>query len=225
MLDKVARKILHGGQESKGKIMEVSISCDAFARLAKISSSNSEGYLRSIWLEVTEAGDVIAVATNRKIAAIEKVGKSTIGVMKMNVCVDEKLVEQCKTEIAFNSSITFVNNEALKFISAKTSLGFVHSGNAGIYATEENAFETWRDWFPDEIPTEPNGGIFSNLENLALLASSSPTASVVFQEIIDNKKPVIVQDIHEPAWLGLFMPRPDAQTRSPEPFSVPGWVK
>ena len=225
MLDKVATEILHGGQEIKGKIMEVSVNCDTFARLSKIALSNQGGYLRSIFLEITEAGDVLAIATNRKIAAIEKIGKSSIGVMKMNVCVDEALVEQCKTEIAFNSSIIFINNPMLKFVSAKTSLGFVHSGNAGIYTTEENAFETWRDWFPDELPTKPNGGIFSNLENLALLASSSPTASVVFQEIIDNKQPVIVQDIHEPAWLGLFMPRPDAQTRSPEPFSIPDWVK
>lgn len=205
--------------------MEVSVTCDVFARLAKIALSNNDGYLRSIFLEITEDGDVLAIATNRKIAAIEKIGKSSLDAMKMNVCVDEKLVEQCKTEVAFNSSVTFINNPMLKFISVKTSLGYVHSGNAGIYATGENAFETWRDWFPDELPTEPNGGIFSNLENLALLASSSPTASVIFQEIIDNKKPVIVQDIHEPAWIGLFMPRPDAQTRSPEPFVIPDWVK
>ena len=209
--------------------MEISITCDVFSRFSKIAASirpdDQRAYLRSIWLEVTETGDVIAVASNAKIAAVEKVGKSEHKGAKFNVCIDDALVNQCETEISFNSSVTFVNNPALKFVSAKTSLGYVHAGNAGVYTDQKNEFETWREWFPDELPAEVNGGIFSNLENLALLASSSPTASVVFQEIIDNKQPVIVQDVHEPAWLGLFMPRPDAQTRSPEPFAIPDWVQ
>lgn len=209
--------------------MEISVSCDTFVRLAKIASSNvSDGkrdYLKSIFLEITEKGDVLAIATNVKIAAIENIGRLTATPGKMNVCVDETLVQQCETEIAFNSSVTFINNPVLNFTSAKTSLGYNHVGNAGVYVDGKNEFETWRNWFPDELPTEANGGIFSNLENLALLASSAPTGSVIFQEIIDNKKPVIVQDVHDDNWLGLFMPRPDAQTRSPEPFAIPAWVK
>ncbi len=209
--------------------MEISVSCDTFVRLAKIALSNvSDGkrdYLKSIFLEITEKGDVLAIATNVKIAAIENIGRLTISPGKMNVCVDETLVQQCETEIAFNSSVTFMNNPVLKFTSAKTSLGYNYVGNAGVYVDGKNEFETWRNWFPDELPTEVNGGIFSNLENLALLASSAPTGSVIFQEIIDNKKPAIMQDVHDDNWLGLFMPRPDAQTRSPEPFAIPAWVK
>ena len=209
--------------------MEISISCDTFARLAKVALSNvldgKRDYLKSIFLEITEKGDALAIATNVKVAAIENIGRLNASPGKMNVCVDDLLVEQCEKETAFNSSITFINNPVLKFISAKTSLGYIHNGNAGVYADGANEFETWRSWFPDELPTEVNGGIFANLKNLSLLASSAPTGSVIFQEFIDNKKPVIVQDVHDENWLGLFMPRPDAKTRSPEPFTIPGWVK
>jgi len=207
------------------KIMELSVSCDTFVRLAKIASSNDAGYLKSIWLEITDKGDVLAIATNRKIAAIEHLGMIKADPGKMNVCVDEAFVQQCQTETAFNGTITFVNNPVLKFVSAKTSLGYVHATNAGVYTDGKNEFETWRDWFPDEMPKKTNGGIFSNLDNLALLASSAPTASVVFQKWIDAEKPVMVRDVHDDKWVGLFMPRPDAKNRSPEPFAIPTWVE
>lgn len=209
--------------------MELSIGCDVFVRLAKIAMSNKlngqRDYLKSVWLEITDKGDVLAIATNVKVAAIEHLGTIKSEPGKMNVCVDDALIEQCKTETAFDGTITFVNNPVLKFISAKTSLGYVHATNAGVYTDEKNEFESWRDWFPDKLPEKTNGGIFSNLENLALLASSSPTGSVVFQEFVDAKQPVMVQDVHEPSWVGLFMPRPDAKNRSPEPFAIPTWVK
>lgn len=204
--------------------MEISIACGVFVRLAKIAASNDQGYLKSIWLEVTECGDVLAIATNVKIAAIEHIGKTDVEPFGMNVCVDEAITQQCQIETAFNGMISFVNNPVLKFVSAKTSLGYIHTSNAGVYTDGKNEFKTWREWLPDELPKKTNGGIFSNLNNLSLLASSAPTGSVVFHKYIDKNAPVMVRDVHDDNWIGLFMPRPDAKNRSPEPFTIPDWA-
>lgn len=208
--------------------MEISINCETFVRLAKVANTlkpdHDKGeYLRSIWLEVEE-GDTIAVATNVNIAAIEYLGRDVGPNVSMNVTVDEALINQCITETPFNSKITFTLNSALKFITAKTSLGYVYPSNAGVFTDGKNEFETWREWLPDEMPKKANGGMFSKLDNLVTLASSAPTGSVIFPEKIDRTKPVVVNDVHDENWIGLFIPTPSAG-KIPDPVSIPTWAE
>lgn len=208
--------------------MDAIINCEIIARLSKVATANNldndRAYLRSIRLENIN-GNLIAIVTNVKLAAIEFIEKNKNPDFKMNIDVPDNLIQQCITETSFNSKIHFSLNEVLGFITAKTDLGYVHNSNLKINVPKDDAFEKWRDWFPDELPTETNGGIFSTLENLALLASTAPTGSVIFPEFMDNKKPVMLQDVHDPNWLGLFMPTPGSENRSPEPFNIPEWVR
>lgn len=208
--------------------MEISIPCETYVRLAAISNYVMDGekrdYLRCVRVEISNK-NIILVATNVKCAAIEFIGTFDVPDYVFHVTVDEKLVNQAKSEMSFNSNITFIADNILQYVSAKTTFGYEFAGNAGIFTNKENELNLWRDWFPQELPTKTNGGIFAELQLLKLLSESSPSGTVIFPEFIDNKMPVMLQDSIDPNWLGLFMPNGEVNSRSPEPFAIPSWVK
>ena len=209
--------------------MEVSISCDKFVRLANIARSKEHSddlfFLRSIYI-CSKNNHQIAISTNRKIAAIELISRKQMSDGSFMLNVEDSLLNQCETEKTFNSNLHLIHSHELSFTSAKSDLGYQHQGNAAILDNGKyNPFHTWTEWFPDQLPSESNGGIFANLHSLKLLAASAPSGSILFPEFIDNKKPVMMKDVHDPDWIGLFIPNIGEQSRSVEPFAIPDWVK
>lgn len=206
--------------------MEFTLDCKTFVRLSKIAQTvtRTDSYFRSIWLEIKN-GKAIAVSANIKIAAIELIGEDLGPDGFMNVCIDEPLIKQCETESAFGGKITFQLNSILNYATAKTTLGYIHPTNAFVTPAKDNEFSRWRKWLPDKIPKTSTGAIFANLNNLSVLASAAPSGSIVFQEKIDTTEPIIIGDVHDPNWIGVFMPRPDDLSKIPGPLQLPKWVK
>ena len=188
--------------------MDFAISCDIFVRLANLvkdfNPEPADTILKSVYIEHKD-GNAFAVATNRKIAAIEFLGKVEWGSGSVNITVDPALVAQCKTEAAFNSVLTVTFNDVLRFGAAKTTLGYAYPGNA-VIAAENSPFHRWRDWTPDKPVTKSKGAMFWNAEEIAKLGASSPSGRILFPEFIDATKPVVVRDITDENWFRLFMP-------------------
>lgn len=211
--------------------MEFSIDCGVFSRLSKISRSCEDKFLRSVRLEIKD-GYSVAMVTSRLIMAIEFLGEDNSPDFSMNAVVDDALIKQCDLEKAFDSKLNFEYNPTLDYTMVKTSLGYSHPGNAsipkttscGVIVGEENITSKWRDVLPKKLPAETTGGMFSNMNNLALLASTAPSGLIIFPECIDVDQPVIVNDVHDPNWLGVFMSRPE-NMEAPDPVTIPGWIK
>jgi len=204
--------------------MNITISCSVFARLAKVARLNTDGCLRSIWLEVKD-GKTIAVATDRKIMAIEFISEGGGVDFSMNAVVDDALIAQCEIEKSFSGSIDFEFNPALNWTYAKTSFGYVHGQNAALVGDDDkNVLHRWRGCLPDKLPKITTGGMFTNVERLAVLASSSPSGMIIFPEQIDVDKPVVVNDVHDPNWLGVFLSKPENNS-TPDPVTIPGWAR
>lgn len=210
--------------------MEFAISCDIFARLTNVvrnfDANETRHYLKSVYIEHVD-GNAFAVATNSKIAAIEFLGKCDFGNGSVNVVVDPVLIQQCRTEAAFSSVLTVSFNEVLQFGTAKTTLGYCYPGNAAVVAAG-NALPKWREWTPDKPVTKSKGAMFWNAENIAALGASSPSGRVLFPEFIDATKPVVIRDITDPNWFGLFMPNRNVDGEVityTEGAKLPDWFK
>lgn len=203
--------------------MEITISCEVFARLANLAKLNQNGYLRSIWLE-NNNGKVIAVATDRKIMAVEFLGEVAGVDFSMNAVVDDALVSQCEIEKSIGSKITFSHNPTLNYTTATTTLGYTFPGNASVIASDENMIARWRSCLPDKIPAISTGGMFTKMERLAILAKTAPSGVVIFPEIIDVDVPVIVNDVHDPNWFGVFISKPEG-VETPDAVTLPGWAR
>jgi hypothetical protein len=212
--------------------MEFAISCDIFARLANVvrnfDANETREYLKSVYIE-HHLGNAFAVATNSKIAAIEFLGPVAFEQGSVNIVADPILIQQCRTEAAFGSVLSVSFNEVLQFGTAKTTLGYSYPGNAVIIPRHPD-FKKWRNWTPDKPVTQSKGAMFWNTETIAALGASSPSGRLLFPEFIDADKPVVVRDITDDNWFGLFMGRErktdDGETITyTEGAKLPEWFK
>ncbi len=195
------------------------IPCDTVVRLSNVIHSlpdNIDPVFRCVRFD-----NGLAVTTDRSFMAIEKIADFT-GVFHMTV--EPALIEQCRTEAAFNGTLTVTVNDALQYAVAKTSLGYIHPTNVGFYPSGANPFDRWREVVlqSKEPAAALIGGMFWDVDGLTRLATSSPSGRIVFEEKIDTTRPSLIRDINDHSWLGVF--KPFTSDKSYQPASLPSWM-
>lgn len=214
--------------------MQFSIPCATFVRLgsAVLSAQPAEvapAYYRSIYLE-HKNGKTFALITNIKFSAIELIGSTNEP--DGNICIkcDPEYIDQCRKEIQYGGMVNIVYVDALKFATLKTTYGFAPSGNVAV-AEPPNVSPScrtnnWRNWFPDAMPTTSRGCMYMHADTVNTLAKSSPSGHIVFPAHINVERPVIVRDLENANWAGLFMPSP-AETNAHASIvaQYPDWVR
>lgn len=191
------------------QVVSLSIPCEVYSRLAtlalSVAQTENRNYLRSIYVE-RRNGKLIAVVTNVKTAAIENLGVQPGDDCSVAIVADEKIIAQCNIEKNFGAALNIVVNDMLKYTAIKSTFGASYEQNCYVDLPQKCEFKLWRQWLPDALPVSPYGAMFSNLEMLSTLARTSPTGRVVFPAIIDARVPVVVRDVDDDRWLGVFVP-------------------
>lgn len=198
---------------------EISVPCDTVVRLSNVIHTlpdDIDPIFRCIRFD-----NGLAVTTDRSFMAIEKIGEFA-GIFHM--VIEPALIEQCRTEAAFNGSLTITINDALKYAVAKTSLGYVHPRNVAFYPPGDTPFDRWRGVvLQSKEPAGASvGGMFWDIDGLTRLATSSPSGRIVFEEKIDTTRPSLIRDINDYSWLGVF--NPFTSENSYQPASLPSWM-
>jgi hypothetical protein len=188
------------------------IPCDTVRRLANVAAKTAVENFHCIRLD-----NGTAVASDTKIMAVERIGDFT-GVA--HLLLDETLVKQCEIEAPFKSVLTITAIDAIKYATAKTTLGYVHPANCVLWSDEATRFDCWREVVKAE---QGKGGraMFWNCDTIARLGKSSPSGCVVFPAKIDIKKPIIIRDYYDPSWFGVFA----ADDADATPAILPDWFK
>lgn len=187
-----------------------------------LNPEDTRKYFKSLYLE-RQSNTLFAVVTNGKLAAIERIGED-IGPDDCGaIAIDPVLIAQCEKEIVFNSKLIIVANPTLNYTAIKTTFGYSYSGNAMVQLPEKNWFNSWREWAPNEMPVKTSGAMFWFGTLIHALATASPSGGLCFPEFIDNTKPVVVRDLNNDDWFGLFMPVGQSGEKT-EAASVPDWV-
>lgn len=212
--------------------MNFEISVETFVRLAGVTKripdkvdENEAILLKCVRLERKD-GELFALASNRRIAAIYYLGKSDGLDGAAHVVTDPAFVNQCETEKPFNSIIAVTVIPELQMASLKTTLGYNYPGNGAIFPVK-TPLSDWRTWLPPII-TETKGAMAWNLDDMQSLNSASPSGEIAFPEFIDVGKPVVLRDIKTDNWVGLFMAnRSDENGRmyAIEPAKLPTWCR
>lgn len=207
--------------------MQFKLPCETYIRLhnaAKPSSEDKPKHLYTLLLE-NHDGILVAVATNNKILAVEKIGSTDQPNGSVNIIFDPMLLHQCSIEPDGELTIFVIDNAIMQHASVKTSGGYVYPGNIAMFG-EFKEWSTWRSIFPDQLPNTSFGFMYLQGELMANLAASAPSGSFVFPEHIDTRQPVLVNDPIDRSWIGLFMAIcDDVRNMNYEPAEYPRWLK
>lgn len=204
--------------------MEFAIPCETLKRLAGIAGDNYRFIRLEHW-----AGNTVAIATNRKLSVIERVGSNPSNLTgSIHFPLDPSIVAQCVQEAPFKSLINITVNPVLSYAVAKSTLGWSFQGNAMLNgeSIEFGHLNEWREWLPPKI-TKTAGAMFWNVDLIAQLAASSPSGRVVFPEFIDVSKPIVLRDFVDEKWVGIFMANRMLNNGTVEPATpatLPKWI-
>lgn len=200
------------------------IPCDTIARLSHLlpdpSAPKVDEAVASFRLD---NGKVIV--TNRCFMAVESV-ESFKGVFYIKA--DPALIEQCRTEAQYSSTIEFTPIEALKYTTAITSMGFKISENIGVWPDKPSDFDKWYENIvkPCLEPLTASGApMVFNADSLHRLALASPSGGIVLEQYADPAtRPTVVRDIDSGDWVGFFKASV-ADGKHHASATVPGWCK
>jgi hypothetical protein len=195
------------------------IPCDTFVRLATIAQK--QRHPGSGWMKTVRVENGIVVASNRALLVVERLDPTLMVPGIVHIHADATLVEKCRAEIMYHSNLFVAAIEAIGHASAKTTLGYMHPGNAMCVSTEPNELDTWRDKVPNGSDVRAKSAMRWDAELIALLAAASPSGFVTFPQVIDATQPIVVRDPKDPRWFGVFLSQLmyDPQT----PAAVPEW--
>lgn len=214
--------------------MNFTIPVETYLRLAGVpkifSQSVSEEereILRCVRLEHRN-GSMFAIGTNRRVAAIYYLGKASEPMANgsVHVTLDPALIAQCEVEKPFNSKMHVVTIPEMQMVSLKTDMGYNYPGMAGKFPPK-TALDDWNKWVV-EPASKSSGAMSWSVEDMTALNSASPSGHIVFPTHIDANKPIVVRDIKNDNWVGLFMGNrrdDDGNAYTAAPATIPEWLK
>ena len=199
---------------------EFIIPCDVIARLSNVLRVPND--IMTDWFKAIRVDNGVAVVTNRRFMAVEKLPDANNGVV--HIPLIPKLIAQCKIEGPLKSNLYVQVLDGMGIASARTTLGWQYPGNACVVSSEINEFDRWRDVVQDarDVSHKPAGGMYWDAEGVAALAASAPSGCLVFAENIDTMRPTIIRDTRDYNWFGVFRPREPGQAFPPA--VVPTWM-
>lgn len=208
--------------------MNFFIKCDVFVRLASVcaffepTTPDETKYLCSCVRLENKKGHAYAIATNHQVASIQYLGQTNEPDGVAHVVLDPQLIAQCQTEAQYSSFLQITTVPEIAIGAAKTMLGYNYPGNACFFP-DETPMDKWREWGPDKSVAN-RGFMYWELDHITALTKTSPSGKIYFPENIDSDKPIVLRDVYDDNWVGLFIPNTNPGQKTPrEPASLPAW--
>lgn len=167
----------------------------------------------------------MVMATNKGFMAVEYIG-GWEGVFYIRA--DRNLIEQCRTEAQWSSTVEFTAVPQVKYTTALSTMGWKCGDNLGVFPTEPTDYDHWRERILAAClePVAQSGGpVVFDANGLSCLARTSPSGCIALEL---NSEPaqraVVVRDIDSADWVGFFTGR-ISDGRAHSAAVVPGWCK
>jgi hypothetical protein len=184
--------------------MEIIIPCDVIARLSVMLAHESDGTEECFTYFRIEKN--LIIATNKKFMAIEKIwGTALDGHVYLRPL--PALIEACRNEALYKSQLQINVVPQVRLSSARTTLGAIFADCINWDIAPDAKFNDWRVIVDRaNAPKSAKAPVYLNLSLLEMLVQSSPSRAIVFPEIINIDHPMLVRDVSDDGWLGLFQP-------------------
>lgn len=193
------------------------ITLQRFLTLYKSLEPKAPEEFKVLKLEITNK-HIYLIGSNQYVACVENLGETDQSEDSCYIKVNSQLLKAVEAEANVCGFFEFETLPELAMGSTTTSNG---TYNDFIVWPDESPLDKWRDWFVTS--DESNGFMYCDLRQVVTLWETSPTGEIVFPEVINAIEPVIVRDVNNADWLGVFIPAPDNR-KALKPATLPEWL-
>lgn len=156
------------------------------------------------------------IGTDDTVACVEYLGEVNHANDSCYIKVDSAKIE---TEANFGGTFTFETIPDLAMGSVTTTSG--QDCSDFIIWPDESPLKDWKKWF--RMSSESHGFMYCDIIRLVTLWETSSSGEIVFPEVINSDEPVIVRDINDSNWIGVFIPVRDTKDIM-KPATLPEWL-
>lgn len=174
--------------------------------------------LSDLKIEISE-GKIYLIGSNNTIGCVQYINNTDQVDDSCYINVVDSFKEIVNNEAKIDGSLTFDTIPDLATGSVIDTLGQVYTDF--IHWPDESALDNWYNWF--ELSKEQNGFLYFDMLDIETLWQVSPTGELVFPEVINSDKPVIVRDVNNDNWIGAFIPAVEGK-RVLKPATLPEWL-
>ena len=173
--------------------------------------------LKPVTLKIEiNSGRCYLIGSNDYVACVEYLGESD---QSNDSCYITLTPEAVNKEADVAGSFTFETLPELAMGSTFTTSGNIY--NDVIIWPDSCVLDKWREWFVMSDTAE--GFMYCNLFQIESLWHCSPSGEITFPEVINANEPVIVRDVNNANWLGVFIPAIDDK-KLIKPATLPEWL-
>lgn len=200
------------------------IPCTTFRRLVHASlqptDNDKRDWLRCIRFEAHK-GAFIAVASYGHILVAEKINNDMGDDMAICVTISPEFLAFVDRGITNDDSL--IVTPAPGWTVARLAGGAIFPGSVEWAGSDQ--WPVWRDLLPVDMPKKALAPMAFTGSHIDRMAKASPSGTFACQKYAEAEQPVIVRDINDPLWLGLFKVDRTGPGQAFEFATVPDWVR
>lgn len=190
-------------------MQKINIKAGILQRLSTLSTFTTDPLLRCIRLEIKDR-KMLAITTNGTVGVIEYLGNIDNVDEVCHIRLNDIIMSMFKTEDVI--SVETIPELAMGKINGRTDC---------FLWPDETPLNEWEKWL--DPATESKGFMYWDTYQVQMLFDASPTGKIVFPQLIDVTKPIMLRDARFENWLGLFIPRP-ARDEDINAAILPEWL-
>lgn len=204
--------LLNRLQEENLKMSKIVIKSEDLYRFSKLV--DNEEYIR---IEIKDR-KAFMIASNEIIACVKYL-KGSFGTDEIiYIKVDENFRERMKFDSKFSTSVILETVPEFGLATLKTDKDISES----LIYLDETFYDEWRSWFVES--SENKGFMFWDTYQIIKLFECSPSGQITFPAVINSSRPVLLRDITDSEWVGVFIPTAKDDKKS-KPAELPEWLK
>lgn len=174
--------------------------------------------LKNLKIEIN-SGKIYLIGCNDTIGSVQYLGTTEQPNDSCYIEVTYKLDRVVQKEFNKEGFLTIETIPEIAMSSIIDTDGEIY--NDFIQWPDESPLDKWREWF--RLSTESQGFMYCTLRDINTLWKNSPSGNIVFPEVINTSEPVIVRDVADANWLGVFIPAVDGKAVI-KPATLPEWL-
>ena len=158
------------------------------------------------------------IASNEVIACVKYL-KGSFGTDEIiYIKVDATFKERMEFESKLLTPVTLETVPEFGLATLKTDKDISES----LVYLDETFYDEWRSWFVES--SENKGFMFWDTYQIIKLFECSPSGQITFPAVINSSRPVLLRDITDSEWVGVFIPTAKDDKKS-KPAELPEWLK